>query len=254
MEYIMTPQLECLLKVTNTEETRLVLVSGPTGCGKNAMLEAWAESTGRSIERIMTSNSVEFIKGGLVKDRMVVAIRADLLDEDVIEALKSFRKKKGVVVFVVDTSNDGFVVLPVRVKDIFHHVIELAYLSEAQEAALIVVKTDLSPDYARRLVDIATTVRRKQVDSRNPLYTFQMSTRRLLIVAKNLKLYGVESLYTTIISLFSPRSIDGNYSNTERCHLIEMLKGKFGNLNPDSPSNPFDPEPEPEPTTKAKKK
>jgi hypothetical protein len=246
MEYIMTPQLECLLKVTNTEDTRLILLSGPTGCGKNAMLEAWSESTGRSIERIMTSSSVELVKGGLVKDRMVVAIRADLLDEDIIENIKSFRKKKGVVVFVVDTSNDGFVVLPVRVKDIFHHVIELSYLSEAQEADLIVVKTDLSPDYARRLVHIATTVRRR-LNSNDPRFQFQLSTRRLLIVAKNLKLYGVESFYTTIVALFSPRPLDGgrSFQDSERGHLIEMLKGKFGSLKP---------EPEPEPTTPTKKK
>lgn len=252
MEYIMTPQLECLLKVTNTEETRLILVSGPTGCGKNAMLEAWSESTGRSIERIMTSSSVEFIKGGLVKDRMVVAIRADLLDEDVIEALKSFRKKKGVVVFVVDTSKDGFVVLPVRVKDIFHHVIELYYLSEEQEAALIVVKTDISPDYARRLVSLATSMR-MWINRNDPRFQFQISTRRLLIVAKNLKLYGLESLYTTMAALFSPRSLDGRSfpgsmsMDSERGHLIEMLKGKFGSLKPE-------PEPEPEPTTPTKKK
>jgi len=251
MEYIMTPQLECLLKVTNTEETRLILVSGPTGCGKNAMLDAWSERTGRSVERVMTSNSVELIRGGLVKDRMAVAIRADLLDEDVIEALKSFRKKKAVVVFVVDTSSDGFVVLPVRVKDIFHHVIELYYLSEEQEAALIVVKTDVSPAYARKLVDIATNVRRR-INSNDLRFQFQLSTRRLLIAAKNLKLYGLESLYTTMAALCSPRNLDGGRSfpgslDSERGHLIELLKGKFGNLKPE-------PEPEPEPTTPTKKK
>jgi hypothetical protein len=250
MEYIMTPQLECLLKVTNTEETRLILVSGPTGCGKNAMLEAWSESTGRSIERVMTSNSVELIRGGLVKDRMAVAIRGDLLDEDIVENLKSFRKRKGIVVFVVDTSDDGFINLPVRVKDIFHYFVEISYLSEGQEAALIAAKTGLSQEHSIGLVYVATSVRRRRL-GKDSIFTSQVSTRRLLIAAQNMRLYGVDSLAATLVNLFSPKFSESSYSHSERGHLIEMLKGKFGYLRPKSDSEP---EPEPElPTTKKKK-
>ena len=249
MEYIMTPQLECLLKVTNTEDTRLILLSGPTGCGKNALLGAWSESTGRSIERVMTLRSLYFIHDGLVKDRMVVAIRADLLDEDVIEILKSFGKKKGVVVFVVE-SNDEFRVLPGRAKDVFHHIIELPYLDQEKETELLVNRTGLSQEHSSGLVYVATSVRRRRL-GKDAMFTSQVSTRRLLIAAQNMRLYGVDSLATTLVNLFSPSFSESSYSHSERGHLIEMLKGKFGYLRPKSDSEP---EPEPELSTTKKKR
>ena len=247
MEYIMTPQLECLLKVTNTEETRLILVSGPTGCGKTALLDAWSESTGRSIERIMTSRALYFIRDGLVKDRMAVAIRSDLIDEDVIEVLKTFGKKKGVVVFVVE-NNDGFAALPVRVKDSFHYFIELSYLDQENETELLVKRTGLSEEHSRGLVYVATSVRRRRL-GKDAMFTSQVSTRRLLVAAQNMRLYGVDSLATTLVNLFSSSFSESSYSHSERGHLVEMLKGKFGYLRPKPDS-----EPEPEPSTTKKKK
>jgi hypothetical protein len=227
MSYIITPQYELLLKVTNSAEPTVIFITGPVGCGKSALLKAWEDSTGRAIENAGSREA-------LLKDAVTVKFKVESLDREMVEILKESLTPRSVV-FVVATEEGRyghdqlpFDQLPEAWKEAFTHVVEVDYLENQKEVELLVSRTGIEADDATKLVDIASCVRRNWF-TRRDMFSSPMSTRRLLVVAKCLKMIGMEGLRSTLANLYSAK---GGLRESERSSIIQYIKGKWGTIWP----------------------
>lgn len=108
----------------------------------------------------------------------------------------------------------------------FSNVVELSYLSKADEINLLVKRTGIDVANATKLVEIADTIRIK-AKGINSIFTHVLSTRELLNAAKKFVRGGIKTLRFTMLNHF-----DGaNGIDSERSHVLKMLEGKMGNLD-----------------------
>ena len=106
------------------------------------------------------------------------------------------------------------------------NVVELTYMSKADEIALLVRRTGIDVENATKLVDIADTIRLK-AKGINSIYTHVLSTRELLNAAKKFVRGGIKTLRFTVLNHFD----GGNGVDSERGHVLKMLEGKMGSIN-----------------------
>jgi len=111
-------------------------------------------------------------------------------------------------------------------RDRFPRVVEMTYLSPADEARLLRDRTGLAADTAERLVEIGNKTRASGPGGVTP-FTTVLSTRQLLAAAADFRLAGPGSLTYTVANLFTAEG--GNES--ERAAVTALLVGKFGPLS-----------------------
>lgn len=131
----------------------------------------------------------------------------------------------GTIFFV--TANEGMAytgcsALDLALADRLAIRIEVNYLPEAQEAKLLVKRTGVDIDVAKRLAEIAATVRGKAIGFGATL-TQTITTRQLIEAAKCYKGLGVDGLTPTMLNHFSA---DGG-TDSERATVAQMLVMKF---------------------------
>lgn len=131
----------------------------------------------------------------------------------------------GTIIFV--TANEGMAytgcsALDLALADRLTARIEVNYLPEAQEAALLVKRTGIDKDAAKRLAEIAATVRGKAIGFGATLSN-TITTRQLIEAAEYYKGLGVDGLTPTIINHFSA---DGG-TESERSQVLQMISMKF---------------------------
>ena len=110
-------------------------------------------------------------------------------------------------------------------RDRFPRVVEMTYLSAADEARLLRDRTGLDSETAERLVEIGNKTRASGPGGVTP-FTTVLSTRQLLAAAADFRLAGPGSLTYTVANLFTAEG--GNES--ERAAITALLVGKFGPL------------------------
>ena len=110
------------------------------------------------------------------------------------------------------------------IRDRFPRVVELTYLGEEDEIALLVRRVGIEHEIAVRLVQMARKIRADATGLSASL-TDSLSTRQLLAAAADFKIGGVETLTFTILNHFSP---DGDES--ERLLVQNIVQGKFGDM------------------------
>jgi nitric oxide reductase NorQ protein len=128
----------------------------------------------------------------------------------------------------VATMNEGSAytgtsAMDAALRDRFPRVIEMTYLGMNDEVNLLVQRTGVDSDIARKLVEIAGKTRAVVGGSISAFGTV-LSTRQLLAAAADYRLSGRHSLTYTIANLYS--SEGGNES--ERAAITALIMGKFG--------------------------
>lgn len=109
-------------------------------------------------------------------------------------------------------------------EDRFPRLIELNYLLNSQEIQLLVNRTGISNSDANKLVDIANTIRKKNMGL-DASFSKSVSTRQLISIAQDFVVGGVPTLEYTLTNHFS--SEGGRES--ERAAILQMVQGKWGN-------------------------
>ena len=128
----------------------------------------------------------------------------------------------------VATMNEGAAytgtsAMDAALRDRFPRVIEMTYLPMNDEVNLLVQRTGVDSDIARKLVEVAAKTRAVVGGSISAFGTV-LSTRQLLAAAADYRLSGRHSLTYTIANLYS--SEGGNES--ERAAITALIMGKFG--------------------------
>ena len=128
----------------------------------------------------------------------------------------------------VATMNEGSAytgtsAMDAALRDRFPRVIEMTYLPMNDEVNLLVQRTGVDADIARKLVEVAAKTRAVVGGSISAFGTV-LSTRQLLAAAADYRLSGRHSLTYTIANLYS--SEGGNES--ERAAITALIMGKFG--------------------------
>jgi len=109
-------------------------------------------------------------------------------------------------------------------EDRFPRIIELNYLLNSQEVELLSNRTGISKSDAKKLVDIATSVRKKNMGL-DASFSKSISTRQLISIAQDFVVGGVPTLEYTLTNHFN--SEGGRES--ERAAILQMIQGKWGN-------------------------
>ena len=128
----------------------------------------------------------------------------------------------------VATMNEGSAytgtsAMDAALRDRFPRVIEMTYLPMNDEINLLVQRTGVDSDIARKLVEVAAKTRAVVGGSISAFGTV-LSTRQLLAAAADYRLSGRHSLTYTIANLYSAEG--GNES--ERAAITALIMGKFG--------------------------
>lgn len=128
----------------------------------------------------------------------------------------------------VATMNEGSAytgtsAMDAALRDRFPRVIEMTYLPMSDEVNLLIQRTGVDSDIAKKLVEIAGKTRAVVGGSISAFGTV-LSTRQLLAAAADYRLSGRHSLTYTIANLYS--SEGGNES--ERAAITALIMGKFG--------------------------
>lgn len=103
------------------------------------------------------------------------------------------------------------------VSDRFSRRLEFTYLPQETEERLLVERTGVDADAARRLVTLANATRRGDIRG------FAISTRHLLAAAEDFRRIGPASLRTTLVSHFDP---EGD-TRSPRATFASLLVGLF---------------------------
>ncbi|NDD53318.1 AAA family ATPase [bacterium] len=111
------------------------------------------------------------------------------------------------------------------VRDRFPRAVELTYLGENDEVRLLVNRTGVNADIAKRLVQMANKIRQDSTGLSASL-TESLSTRQLIAAAHDFAIGGVDTLEFTITNHFSPDGED----DSERTKVQSIIQGKFGDL------------------------
>lgn len=111
------------------------------------------------------------------------------------------------------------------IRDRFPRVIELSYLGEKDEIALLVNRVGVEASLATRLVQMANKIRQDATGISASL-TESLSTRQLIAAAHDFAIGGVDTLTFTIINHFSA---DGD-DDSERIRVQNIIQGKFGDM------------------------
>lgn len=111
----------------------------------------------------------------------------------------------------------------VAMRDRWSRIVEVTYLPREKEIALLVSRTGIDKENAKRLVEIAGQIRKKSTGIGSQFST-GFSTRQLIAVAKDFVIDGVDSLTFTMTNLFSA---EGG-TNSERASVLQLIQGKFG--------------------------
>ena len=111
------------------------------------------------------------------------------------------------------------------IRDRFPRVVELSYLGEADEIALLVKRVGIDENLATRLVQMAHKIRQDATGISASL-TESLSTRQLIAAAHDFAIGGVDTLTFTIINHFSA---DGD-DDSERVRVQSIIQGKFGDM------------------------
>jgi MoxR-like ATPase len=111
------------------------------------------------------------------------------------------------------------------IRDRFPRAVELTYLGEKDETALLMKRVGVDEDIANRLVQMANKIRQDSTGISASL-TESLSTRQLIAAAHDFAIGGVETLTFTIINHFSA---DGD-DDSERVRVQNIIQGKFGDL------------------------
>jgi len=113
--------------------------------------------------------------------------------------------------------------LDLAIEDRFVTRIEVTYLNPDDERKVIVSRTGITDDNAKKLVDIANMIRKKATGFGATL-SKTISTRQLLGAAILYKDMGINALDFTLANHFSA---EGG-SDSERRQVLQMIQGKFG--------------------------
>lgn len=105
--------------------------------------------------------------------------------------------------------------------------LECSYLPLEKEIEVIVHKTGIDEGIARRLCEVADTVRRSASDARSPL-SRAISTRQL-IAAGNLIAEGVNPIDALEFTVVPVYSADGGTSS-DRAQVLAIIQGKLGEV------------------------
>jgi len=134
----------------------------------------------------------------------------------------------GTVFFATMNEGAGYTgtsALDRAIRDRFPRAVELSYLSEKEEAKLLVNRTGIEKDIATRLVQMANKIR-NDANGISATLTESVSTRQLIAAAHDYVLGGVETLEFTITNHFSA---DGD-DESERVKVQSIIQGKFGDI------------------------
>lgn len=108
-------------------------------------------------------------------------------------------------------------------RDRFNRHVEVTYLPKDKEIELLVTRTGIDREDAKKLVEIVGQIRKKSTGLGSQFST-GFSTRQLIAVAEDFVIDGVDSLTFTMTNLFSA---EGG-TNSERASVLQLIQGKFG--------------------------
>jgi len=107
-------------------------------------------------------------------------------------------------------------------KDRFPVLLEMSYLQPAEEAGLLIHRVGVDKDVAKRLVDLANTIRQKASGIGGGL-SHGIGTRQLLAAAEAYLAIGKPGLLCTIATHYTQ---EGG-TDSERAAVLQMIEGKF---------------------------
>jgi nitric oxide reductase NorQ protein len=254
-----------ILEASSKKCPQNVNLIGPHGCGKTELAIQFAARLGRPLLIMDCANLREArdwfgyksAKDGTVywhESQFVRAVSAGnhviLLDElnranpnllntlmPILDARRfTYLEEKGdkivvgpgTVFFASMNEGAGYTgtsALDRAIRDRFPRAVELTYLGESDEIKLLISRTGVNKDVAKRLVQMANKIRQDATGLTATL-TESLSTRQLLAAAHDFALGGVETLTFTITNHFSP---DGD-DESERVKVQNIIQGKFGDM------------------------
>lgn len=237
------------------------LIVGPTGAGKTDFAEQFAAKYGRKFVKMDCANlreprewfGIKGASGGATyfkKSQFWHAVAEGgcviLLDEfnrapdsirnPLMPLLDHTRKSyvdevgetlvvgKGTVFFA--TQNEGLEYTGTHatdraMKSRFVRRVEIDYLNETEEALVLANKTGIKPDDAKKLVEIARTIRTKASSLSGGL-SDTVSTRQIIHAASDFVLSGPRTFKHSVFSHFS---VDGG-TNSDRAQVVNMFQLK----------------------------
>lgn len=131
----------------------------------------------------------------------------------------------GTIFFATMNEGSGYTgctSIDLALKDRFTRRVEVNYLPPEEEVEVLVARTGIKKVDARKLVELADTVRKKAANLGGQL-TQSISTRQLLACAQDFNSLGMDALEFTISNHFGA---DGG-SDSERAQVLQMIQGKF---------------------------
>lgn len=241
-----------------------VMFKGPHGCGKTEAAIQYAAMHGMPVlvmdcanlreprdwfgYKTLEDGTIKWVISGFVRamqhgNVVIVLDEANrvppavmntllpLLDDrryTYLEELKETIEVGAGVVFVASANEGskytGTSSMDAALRDRFRRIVEFTYLAEAEETALLQERTGIDEKTARKLVQIANTIRQKSAGAGvDATFSTSVSTRQLITAAEDLMAAGPSTLTFSLANHFS--SEGGN--DSERFQVLQLIKGKF---------------------------
>ncbi len=259
-----TKTLFAVIDAGRQHKPQNVMFKGPHGCGKTEAAIQYAAMHGMPVlvmdcanlreprdwfgYKTLENGTIKWVLSGFVramqKGNVVIVLDEanrvppsvmntllPLLDDrrfTYLEELKETVEVGPGVVFVASANEGsrytGTSAMDAALRDRFRRIVEFTYLAEVEETALLQERTGIDEKTARKLVQIADTIRQKSSGAGvDATFSTSVSTRQLITAAEDLIAAGPSTLTFSLANHFS----NEGGADSERFQVLQLIKGKF---------------------------